>query len=145
KEEINTPPNTPNIYCQGIIMNLFVFIKPNVEYEFDLVASDSDGDNIYYYIDWGDGSGTNWLGPFPTSEHIIVNHTWSTNMKFGTIKAKVKDEHGAESGETNLYYLTIKNRNSGGNRIIERFLQRFNLYKFLLQNIILLKHLITNY
>jgi len=138
REEINTPPNAPTIYCEGVILNLFVFIKSNVEYEFDFVASDLNQDELYYHIDWGDGTGTDWLGPFPTSEHILVKHTWSPNMKFGTIKAKVKDSHGAESGETTLYYLTIKSRNSGENNIIQRILQRFHLNNGLLRTLLLL-------
>ncbi len=127
KEETNTPPNAPTIYCEGVIINLFVFIKPNIEYEFDFVSSDSNQDDIYYFIDWGDGTSSDWLGPFPTSEHILVKHTWSSNLKFGSIKAKVKDIHDAESGVTSLFYLTIKNRNSPINNIFERFLQRFNI------------------
>jgi len=138
KEEINTPPNAPTIYCDGVILNLFIFIKSNVEYEFDFVASDSNQDEIYYHVDWGDGTGTDWLGPFPTSEHIFITHTWPTNMKFGTIKAKVKDVHDSESAETTLYYLTIKSRNSAENNIIQRILQRFQLNNGPLRNFFLL-------
>ena len=144
KEEANTPPNSPSIYVTGEIINLFVFIKTNVEYEFDFVASDMDQDNLYYFIDWGDGTTSDWLGPFPTSESILVSHTWSSNMKFGTIKAKVKDTHEALSGETSMYYLTIKSRASGPNNIIWRFLQRFHLDNGPLQNLLNLIINLTN-
>jgi hypothetical protein len=138
QEVSNTPPNSPTIYCDGEILNIFVFIKPNVEYELDFVASDLDRDDIYYFIDWGDGTSTEWLGPFETSQHILVKHTWSSNLKFGTIKAKVKDTKGAESGVTSLYFLTIKSRASNPNNIIQRILQRFILKNNLFRNLFLL-------
>ena len=126
------------MYTNGIILNLFIFIKPNVEYEFDVVASDSNQDDIYYFIDWGDGTSTDWLGPYPTSEPIIIKHTWSTNLKFGSIKAKVKDIHDAESGVSTLFYLTIKSKNPGANNIIQRFLKRFHLFNSPLPALLLL-------
>ncbi|RLF53387.1 MAG: hypothetical protein DRN24_01035, partial [Thermoplasmata archaeon] len=37
--------------------------KPNKEYSFTFKSTDPEGSNIYYYVDWGDGTYTDWDGP----------------------------------------------------------------------------------
>ncbi|MCK5112426.1 MAG: hypothetical protein KAQ84_02675, partial [Thermoplasmatales archaeon] len=79
------------------------------EYEFTIVTSDSDGDDVYYWVDWGDNSNSGWLGPNPTSVEIITNHTWSQPISLKFVKVKAKDIYGAESGWG--YLIVIVNYN----------------------------------
>jgi len=65
-------------------------------YEYTFISIDPDGDDIYYYIQWGDGTDTLWLGPFDSGEVYIHDHAWSEGTY--TIRAKAKDSHGHESG-----------------------------------------------
>lgn len=60
------------------------------EYDYIFVAEDPNGDDIYYYIEWGDGEKENWVGPYPSGEEISVSHTW---IREGTyiIKARARD------------------------------------------------------
>ena len=71
--------------------------KAGVEYEYTFTSSDPNGDNLYYYIDWGDNTNTGWLGPYPSGESVMITHMWEKEG-FYTIKAKAKDINGIESG-----------------------------------------------
>ena len=87
---INNKPNKPS-KVQGNLKGV-----PEIEYEFSSKAIDPDGHQLYYLFDWGDGTVSNWLGPYGSGETINATHTWNTTGQF-KIKVKVKDEHEAES------------------------------------------------
>jgi hypothetical protein len=36
----------------------------NVTYQYTTSTNDSDGDQLYYWFDWGDGSNSGWIGPY---------------------------------------------------------------------------------
>ena len=67
-----------------------------VEYEYELVTIDPNGNDIYYGIDWGDNSGHEWIGPYPSGEEVTVKHTWNKHGNY-IIKTKAKDIYGHES------------------------------------------------
>jgi hypothetical protein len=68
--------------------------KPGT-YNFTFKATDPDGDDLYYYIDWGDGTTSGWIGPYPSGEEITRSHTWSFKGTY-LVRAKAKDIYGAE-------------------------------------------------
>jgi len=70
--------------------------KPGIQYEYTFVAYDLNNLNISYYIDWGDGTNSDWIGPYPPGEEHIVNHTWDSKGSF-IIKAKAKNSDGIET------------------------------------------------
>jgi len=70
--------------------------KVGVKYDYTVKATDAENQQVDYFIDWGDGNTTGWLGPYDSSEQITVNHTWQTKATF-TVKAKAKDILDAES------------------------------------------------
>ncbi|GAI41845.1 unnamed protein product, partial [marine sediment metagenome] len=57
--------------------------------------TDSDGDQVYYKWDWGDGSYSDWLGPYASGDETSATHTWSQGGY--NIKVKAKDIRGYES------------------------------------------------
>jgi len=63
----------------------------NVEYTFATTTSDPEGDTIYYWFDWGDGTNSGWI---VTS---TASHAWSEDGSY-IIKVKAKDNHEAKSG-----------------------------------------------
>ena len=75
--------------------------KIRVKYNFILSSSDSDEDSIFYFIDWGDGNNTGWLGPYSSGYELTVNHAWKKNKTY-EIKARVKDSNNLLSPWTNL-------------------------------------------
>ena len=69
---------------------------------YQIAGIDPDGDQLYYYIKWGDGNTCqNWLGPYPSNQTISVNHTWDTTGEY-TIEVQAMDETGLLSGWSKL-------------------------------------------
>jgi len=94
KPEGNQPPNAPTI--EGPTTGTV-----GEEYSYTLLAADPDGGDISYWIDWGDGNNTGWIGPYSSNEVVNVNYTWSENGVY-EIRAKTKDIFHDESEWTTL-------------------------------------------
>jgi len=86
---VNTPPDTPNITGPSSG-------KAGEEHQYTIGTIDSDGDDVYYFIDWGDGEVEEWIGPCGSDEEITLSHSWDEKDDY-TIKAKAKDVYDAES------------------------------------------------
>ena len=86
---ISDPPATPSITgpTHGV---------KNMEYTFRVATTDPDGDDVYYYIDWGDGNNSGWVGPYTSGLTVTLTYSWS---ELGTydVKVKAKDTYGATS------------------------------------------------
>jgi uncharacterized protein with GYD domain len=65
-------------------------------YDFSIISTDPDGDDIYYYFDWGDGSNSGWHGSYPSGDPTILSHTWNIQGDY-EIRGKVKDIYNIES------------------------------------------------
>lgn len=85
----NTAPSTPQITGPSSG-------TAGVTYRYDFVSTDSQNDNIYYYIDWGDGTTTDWIGPYVSGTTIHILHTFEEKGTY-VISAKAKDCFDAES------------------------------------------------
>ena len=97
--------------------------RVGVEYEWSFVSTDPNGDNISYYIEWGDTDGEGeWYGPFKSGEILVVTHKYTSEDTF-TIKAMAMDENGDESGWS--YYVVIMPRNKMTNTIFLKIMQHF--------------------
>ncbi len=70
--------------------------KVGVEIEYNFTTTDPDGDEVSYFVDWGDGTNSSWIGPYLSADEVTQTHTWSKRGIY-TIKAKAKDIYGAES------------------------------------------------
>jgi hypothetical protein len=70
--------------------------KPNVEYDYTLLTTDPEDEDVYYYVDWGDSTNSGWLGPHISGQTIIAKHTWSVEGEY-EIKTKSKDVFNDES------------------------------------------------
>jgi hypothetical protein len=116
------PPLTPNISGEtnGKIGQEYI-------YTIDEVV-DPEGDDIYVYWEWGDGTSTDWDGPYSTGQQILETHTWDEKGDF-TIRAKLKDEYGAESDWGTLDVTMPKTKFSN----YRQFFNLFNQYPTLQQ------------
>ncbi|MDH7518051.1 MAG: hypothetical protein QHH19_06905 [Candidatus Thermoplasmatota archaeon] len=124
----NSPPDIPSI--SGKTKG-----KVYVAYEYTFVATDSDGDDVYYYIEWGDGEVVEWMGPNPSGEPVHVNHTFTSKGTF-IIRAKAKDVCGAESDWGYLEVSiprTYTVRNSLLFRLMEKFQHAFPILRYILK------------
>lgn len=103
--------------------------KPNEEYEYNFTLYDSDGDNVSFFVNWGDETTQDWIGPYESGEKVSIRHIWANKGNY-EIKAKAKDEYGAESNwET--FNVAIK-RSRSMNYFFLRFLDHFLILKQIL-------------
>jgi hypothetical protein len=70
--------------------------NPRVEYNYTFVTTDPEGDDVIYWIDWGDKTYEQWIGPYKSGEEISISHNWTEKGNF-IIKAKARDSFGGES------------------------------------------------
>lgn len=98
----NQPPKAPDISGpkSGDI---------GVEYEYIIVSTDFDGDDIYYYVDWDDGTSDKWFGPYNSGEEAIVSHSWDSDGIY-EILAKVRDSYYNEGNWSDPYLISIGNQ-----------------------------------
>jgi len=100
----------------------------NVEYTYILDSTeDPESDEIYAFWDWGDGTQTEWLGPYSSGEQITKSHSWNSDGTY-LIKAKIKDQFGFESDWTELSVSIPKNRGLFYN-IINRIINKFPILR----------------
>jgi len=85
--------------------------KPNTIYMYEFSSTDPNDDDVYFYIDWGDGTFEEWIGPFDSEAAGSAQHSWNEKGTF-LIKIKAKDVHGAESDWTTLEVEMPINKNS---------------------------------
>jgi hypothetical protein len=63
---------------------------------FVVQATDVNGDDLYYLVDWGDNTTSGWLGPYASGAEVTATHSWSQQGTY-TVKVKAKDIPGDES------------------------------------------------
>lgn len=62
----------------------------NVDYTYQGSTTDPNGDELYYLFDWGDGTDSGWLGPYPSGSVAQADHTWDYGGTY-FVKLKAKD------------------------------------------------------
>ncbi|MDH7517496.1 MAG: PKD domain-containing protein [Candidatus Thermoplasmatota archaeon] len=110
---INSPPNKP-VKPSGPAKG-----KVGTTYTYTSSTTDPDGDQIWYWFDWGDGSNSGWLGPYVAGATANASHKWTTKGTYN-VKAKAKDVYGAESEWSEALSVSMPRRYA-----VFRFLERF--------------------
>jgi hypothetical protein len=59
-------------------------------YDYTFTSTSPLGKLLYYLINWGDGTTTDWLGPYNSGESLTMEHSWSTKGTY-IITARAKD------------------------------------------------------
>ena len=90
-------PTTPDGPKEGVI---------DTEYTFTTSTEDPQEDDVYYLFDWDDGTDSGWLGPYPSGSEQSASHSWDEEGKYD-VKAKARDENGAESDWSNDHAIEI--------------------------------------
>jgi hypothetical protein len=96
----NTAPNKPN-KPSGEVKG-----KIGQTYTYSTSTTDPDGDQVYYMWDWGDGTQSDWLGPFASGAIANASHAWTVKNTY-SIKVKAKDINGAESSWSDPLPITM--------------------------------------
>lgn len=118
KTVCNGPPDAPRI-------NGPTSGKPCNTYSYTFVSEDSDGDDVFYEIDWGDGQVESWFGPYNSNEVITRSHSWDEQGTF-IISARAKDIY-ENIGDWGEFEVTIPRDKATNNVFLWRLLERFPL------------------
>ena len=102
-EEPNNAPDPPKI--TGPTSG-----KVGTSYIYKFNATDPEGNDVWYYIDWGDESQpVDWFGPFTSGIEVPRSHSFENQGTY-IIYAKAKDTFGAESDWATLIVTMPRNR-----------------------------------
>jgi hypothetical protein len=93
----NQPPN------QTFIIDGPRFGDIEEELTYTIIVEDYEGNDVYYYIEWGDGNITDWFGPYPSGEEVSASNSWDSDGDYN-IRARAKDIHDS-IGDWSEYYL----------------------------------------
>jgi len=85
-------------------------------YEYTTVASDPESEDIYYRFYWGDGPGTEWLGPYASGEPCSASHAWAEPGVY-RMKAIAKDASDHCSEWSDALLVCIGSEDSDGDGI----------------------------
>jgi len=108
-------PNAPHGPSSG---------KINIEYAYNVSTTDPEGNQIYYFFDWGDGKPSGWIGPYESGENAEVAHTWVEKGSY-QIRVKAKDEHGAMSGWSDPLPISVPINKKLISSLFFDFIERF--------------------
>ena len=131
----NHPPNIPKVAGE-------IRPKVGVEYEYAIWTTDPDGDDVSYYIDWGDGNITGWTVPLGSGIPFKVLHAWYESGTY-LFRCKAKDHpYEAESDWYEFYIIVPPKDKAKTNSIMEnhppyapniegpRFVKRWTTYRW---------------
>ena len=115
-ENTNQPPTAPDI-------NGPTSGNAGTSYDYNFTATDPDGDDVEYFVDWGDDN-TEWTGFSASGTPVTVSHTWAEEDTY-TITAKAQDEYGLESDWATLEVEMPVNQQVVINPLLQMILERF--------------------
>ena len=103
-----------------------------VDYNYTIVSTDPNGNDVYYSVSWGEPSYKipmlPWvpsvfeeIGPFPSGEEITINHNW-TNTGSYTIKVIARDTNNLVSPWSTLEVIIPRSK-AVNNSLFLQFLE----------------------
>ncbi len=95
----NTPPSRPTI--SGSASG-----EVDVPYSFDVSSTDPNGDDLFFVVDWGDGSDLEQFGPFDSGSLETISHSWSSAGSFD-VRVMARDEFLAEGAWSDPFEFSI--------------------------------------
>jgi len=125
-ERVSNPPGAPSITGE-------TSGKAGIEYEYTFNAVDSDGDDVKYFISWGD-TNAEWTDFNASGTDVKIKHTWSEDGTYN-ITAKAQDIHGFEGPEGKLTVEIPRSRTVNRPlllRLFERFPNIFPILRYIL-------------
>jgi hypothetical protein len=123
----NDPPTDPEI--SGPATG-----KPGKSYTYTFISTDPDGNQVSYYIDWGDETTSSWSEYLDSGTPFSTNHTWDEEGEF-TVKAKTKDIYGSQSGWTE-YIVTMPRNKQNINTLFLNLLKNHQYLFTVLQRLL---------
>jgi predicted amidohydrolase len=141
---IGTDGNEPGSGSAYVYKNISEFQSPSIpsingptsgkvlfKHTFIISTINPDDDNVYYYIDWGDNTTREWLGPFDSGEEISVSHKWLKQGNF-EIKIKARNTIGAVSDWGTLTVTIPRDKTITSSMLFWRLVERFPIIQKIL-------------
>ena len=100
-------------------------------YDYKFKSTSPLGKDVYYWIEWGDGSIKKWFGPWDSGVEVTVNHSWSKQETY-TIRARAKDTENLW-GPWGELQVTMPRDKTISSSFLLRFLERYPLIHRLLE------------
>jgi hypothetical protein len=122
---VGEPPEAPTI--DGPMSG-----DPGTSYDYKFNAVDPDGDDVKYFVDWGDDT-SDVTDLNPSGTDVTVSHTWAASGKY-TITAYAEDSNG-NIGPSSTFQVTMPKEKTVSylyQRILERFPNAFLVLRQLL-------------
>ncbi len=113
----NSPPEQPTRptgKAQGSAGN---------SYEYTSVTTDINQDEIYYMWDWGDGTYSDWLGPYSSGTECTESYTWGEQGTYN-VRVKAKDNEDAESEWSEPFTVKMPHITINYQTLLSRFQHR---------------------
>ncbi|MCX6668172.1 MAG: agmatine deiminase family protein [Euryarchaeota archaeon] len=120
--EQNTPPEKPQ-RPSGSASG-----KPGVTYLYSTQTTDVDEDSVFYMWDWGDGTFSEWLGPYTSGATATAQKSWNQQGTYA-VRVKAKDVHDAESVWSDPLSVTMPLNQQSGNYMALQILKMIRLYR----------------
>ena len=108
--------------------------KPNMDYNYTFISVNPDAEDLFLWIDWGDGTNSSWIGPYYSGELVIRSHRWTEKCMY-IIKAKNKDVFCGHESYWAEFEVTMLRNKITTNNLLLRFLERFPILQKLLQQL----------
>ena len=90
---------------------------------FTISATDPEGHDVFFMINWGDGFYVPYTGPYTSGEEVTFKHAWQEPDDY-TIAVKVKDGYGGK-GQQSSFKIKVSNSRSVTNSILKEILDDF--------------------
>lgn len=125
-EFLNDPPNKPIISGE-------THGKAGNVYEYTFITVDPDGDDIWYFTEWGDGTNTGWMGPYSSGTPLLQSNVWVEGNY--TIRCKAKDLYNAES-DWGILEINMPRTKASSYPLLLKFFEQFPLLSRFLTSLI---------
>ena len=109
--------------------------KAGTTYTYKTSTTDPDGEQVYYKWTWGDGTQSDWMGPFDSGETISADHAWEENGTY-VVKVISKDIYNQESEWSDPLVVYITKSKTANNPLLYSLLERLSRVFLILGNLL---------
>jgi len=84
-----------------------IICKKGKNYDYSTSTTDPNGDSVYYKWDWGDGTYSDWLGPYNSGQTFVICNNWS-QWGLYKVRVKAKDVYGGEGNWSDMLWVYVR-------------------------------------